>query len=180
MQRVLGVFLLVLAISSTAWAAGKLSGRRGPGFSLPDVNFKQNDLQDFAGSVVILNVMRTGCAHCTEFSKSLEAAQKKYGSRVKVLSIVNPPDTMASVKQYQAAQGLTTSFLFDCGQVAASYLKVTPQNPSFSVPHFFVIDPKGQIREDYGYDAMHKNIFEGDGIGKIIEKYLPAAAASTP
>ena len=38
--------------------------------------------------------------------------------------------------------------LFDCGQVTASYLKITPQNPKVSFPHLFVIDKEGIIRHD--------------------------------
>ena len=62
--------------------------------------------------------------------------------------------------------------MFDCGQVAASYLQVTPSNPSVDVPHFFVIDKDGMIREDYGYNQLQKDLFEGEGIYKILDKYV--------
>ena len=69
--------------------------------------------------------------------------------------------------------------LFDCGQATASYMKLGPSNPNFDVPHFFLIDQKGWIVEDYGYNELNKGIFEGEDLFRILEKYLgkPATAA---
>ncbi len=158
--------------ASSAFAANELSNRLAPGFALPDGQFKTHDLNDYRGKVVIVNIMRTTCPHCTAFSKVLDAAETKYAGQVKILAFVNPPDNQAAVKRYLIANSLSTTLLFDCGQAAASYLKVTPQNPSFEVPHFFVIDQKGMIREDYGYNMLSKGIFEGDSIYKILDKYV--------
>jgi len=167
--------MLVTGLAGSAWAAGELSNRRAPGFSLPDSSLKQHDLQDYGGKVVILNVMRTTCTHCGPFSKVLAQVEQKYGDKVQVLSIVNPPDNQKTVQQYKAKNQISSPMLFDCGQVTASYLKITPQNPTIQVPHFFVIDGEGMIREDYGYSDVHSEIFEGEGIFKILEKYLPRA-----
>ena len=62
--------------------------------------------------------------------------------------------------------------LFDCRQVAMSYMKLTPQKPTFDVPHVFVIDKKGWIRQDYGYDLLNRGIFEGEGLFSVIETYI--------
>jgi peroxiredoxin len=159
--------------AGSAWAAGELSNRRAPGFSLPDSNLKQYDLQDYRGKVVVLNFMRTACPHCATFSKVLGQVEQKYGEAVQVISIVNPPDNQKTVQQYQTANELSTLMLFDCGQVTASYLKITPQNPTIHVPHFFVIDVNGMIREDHGYDESDRDVFEGAGIFKIIDEYVP-------
>ena len=164
--------VLLLALSSAAFAAGELSNRRAPGFSLPDVNLKQHDLADYRGKVVVLDVMKTGCPHCTTFAKKLNAVEKKYAGQVKVLAVVHPPDNQATVKKYLYDNGLSLSILFDCGQVAASYLKLGPRNPSFDVPHFFVIDRTGRIVEDYGYSLLSRGIFEGDGIYGILNRYV--------
>ena len=160
----------------SAYPAGQLSNRRAPGFALPDSQFKIHDLGDYQGKVVVVNIMRTTCPHCATFSKVLDAAEKKYAGQVKVLSLVNPPDNQGMVAQYKTQTGISTTMLFDCGQAAASYLKVTPQNPSFEVPHFFVIDQKGMIREDYGYNLLSKNIFEGNAIYGILDKYVSKSA----
>ena len=167
------VFAIAAALlAAPCFAANELSNRRAPGFSLPDIQFRLHDLNDYAGKVVIVNIMRTTCPHCTEFSKVLNAAEKKYAGQVKVLHFVNPPDNQAAVRRYTMTHGVSSTILFDCGQAAASYLMVTPQNPSFEVPHFFVIDQKGMIREDYGYNTLSKGAFEGDGVYKILDKYV--------
>lgn len=169
MKRLLGALFLTAIV---AFGAGELSGRRAPGFSLPDVNFKQHDLYDFRGKVVVLNIMKTTCPHCRVLSKVLNEAEEHYGGAVKVLSIVHPPDGLDKVQAYLKDNNLATTILFDSGQVAASYLKLTPQNPRFETPHLFIIDQEGQIREDYGYEPLARNVFEGDGIYGILNRYV--------
>jgi peroxiredoxin len=167
-------FALLLAAASVC-AAGDLSGRRAPGFSLPDLKFNQHDLLDYRGKVLLIDIMQTNCPHCAEFSGILEQAQAKYGNRIAVLSIVNPPDNQSTVARFASAHKITTPILFDCGQVAASYLKVTPQKPSFSVPHLFIVDPQGMIREDYGYSVLTKEIFEGRQLFTVLDRMLGGA-----
>ncbi len=180
-----GRFLLTVAMlagfSAGAFGAGSLSNRRAPGFTLPDLQFKYHDLADYRGRVVVLNIMNVGCSHCTAFSKVLSAAEKKYGPRLKVLSIVNPPDNQTAVRGYMIKNRISTTILFDCGQAAASYLKVDAGNPTFDVPHFFVIDRDGVIREDYGYNPLQRSVFEEEGLYRILDKYVaepPAAKAA--
>jgi hypothetical protein len=38
----------------------------------------------------------------------------------------------------------------------------------------FIIDAGGTIREDYGYSALTKSIFEGQGLDVEIDKLLAA------
>ena len=177
MHRVILTFAL-FSLTAASLSGASLSNRRAPGFALPDVDLKYHDLADYRGKVVLLSVMKTQCPHCTTFSKALNEAQAKYGTRVKVLSIVNHQDTQGMVKDYIRNNGLKTTILFDCGQMTASYLKLSPSNPSFQTPHLFVIDQKGWIQEDHGYNMLNKGLFEGTGINKVIEKYLgPTAPA---
>ena len=166
------LFLSILLLAVTGWSAGSLSNRRAPGFSLPDLSLQQHDLYKYRGKVVILNVMKTDCPHCVSFSKNLARVEDKYEHRIKVIDIVIPPDNQSTVQKYLISNGFSQLVLFDCGQVAASYLKITPRNPKFDTPHFFVIDQQGWIQEDYGYNALNNSIFQGQGLDKIIDKYL--------
>lgn len=175
MQRLIAVLAAYFAM---ALGAGELSDRRAPGFSLPDVDYTQHDLYDYRGKVVVLNIMKTTCPHCRPFSKILDAAEQRYGGSVKVLCIVHPPDSQSKVRAYLRENELSTTILFDSGQVAASYLKLTPENPSFTTPHFFVIDQHGQIREDYRYEPLARSIFEGDGIYSILDRYVTPQAVA--
>jgi len=164
--------------ASLAFGAGELSNRRAPGFSLPDADLQQHDLADYQGRVVVVDFMQTNCPHCRAFSKILSNVEQRYGKKVKVLSIVTQGDSQAAVKKYIADNGLSTTFLFDCGQVTASYLKLTPQNPSFSTPRFFVVDQKGFIQDDYGYNALAKEVFEEDGIRSLLDRYVSKGPAA--
>ena len=167
--------LLLTALSLQG--AGELSNRRAPGFSLPDMNLRQHDLTDYRGKIVLIDIMQTKCPHCRVFSKILEEAKSRYGDRIAILSVVNPPDNQGTVAGYIQDTKATTPVLFDCGQMAASYLKATPANPAVSVPHLFIIDGDGMIRNDYGYGAATKEIFEGRGLFVELEKMLAANPA---
>jgi thiol-disulfide isomerase/thioredoxin len=128
--------------------AQTLFGRRAPGFSLPDLTLKQHDLQDYRGKIVIIDFMKTDCPHCQALTKILEQVKAKYGDKIQVLSVVNPPDNQQTVTRYIAAYKATNPFLFDCGQMTASFLQITPKNPSVSLPHIVVVDKNGMIRRD--------------------------------
>ena len=161
-------------------ASGDLSGRRAPGFSLPDLHLKQHDLQDYRGKVVIIDIMQTTCPHCQQLAGVLEKVSAKYGEKVAVLTIALPPDNQSTVARFTAEYKVTAPILFDCGQVSASYLKATPQNPKANVPHVFLIDGHGTIRNDFGYEFDTRNMFEGDGLEVEVDRLLgsPAPAKS--
>jgi peroxiredoxin len=161
------LFLCLVACAVTLMA-GDLSGRRAPGFSLVDVNMTQHDLQDYRGKIVLVDFIQTTCPHCGEFSKTLQEVVARYGSKVAVLSIVNPPDTTATVKSFITQHKLSYPLLFDCGQVAASYVKAA----SFDVPHLFIIDAQGTIQNDYGHSPFTRGIFEGRDLFSELDRML--------
>jgi peroxiredoxin len=138
-------FLLGLSLCVTAQTP---FGRRAPGFSLPDMKMQQHDIQNYRGKVVLIDIMRTDCPHCQTLTAALEQVKAKYGDKVQILSVVNPPDNQPNVQKYIATYKVTTPILFDCGQMAASYLQVGPKNPTVSVPHVFIIDKAGIIRKE--------------------------------
>ena len=60
--------------------------------------------------------------------------------------------------------------VFDSGQMIASYLKVTPENPQVHFPHLFVIDGNGTIRNDF--DGTEDKALSVDGISAEIDKLM--------
>jgi peroxiredoxin len=166
------IFLAVVLCAAAVCAAD--SSRRAPGFSLPDAKTQQHDLADYRGKVVILEFMQTTCPHCAAFSSILNEAQQKYGDRVAVVSVVNPPDDQSKVNSFVAAHKLVYPILFDCGQVAYSYLR----SPSFDIPHVYLIDGNGGIRQDFGYSDSMKDLFEGKGLFPHIDAVLAGSAAA--
>ena len=172
MRRICVFATVFLLTASLIWAAGGLSNRRAPGFSLMDTKGQQVDLQDFRGKIVLVEIMQTKCPHCRAFSKILDQIKAKYGDRVAILSVVNPPDTAQTVSQYLAEVKPATPLLFDCGQMAISYFKASPQNPSVDLPHLFIIDANGWIVNDYEYNDATKNIFEGQALSPKLDRML--------
>ncbi len=167
-------YFLALCAASLLVAAGPLSNRRAPGFSLMDSSGKQFDLQAYRGKIVLVDIMQTNCPHCRAFARILDRVTAKYGDRVMVLSVVNPPDSPAIVGLFLKEMKPAFPVLFDCGQMAISYLKVTPQNPSVDVPHLFIIDGNGWIVNDYGYAEATKSIFEGQALFTELDRLLAA------
>ena len=144
---------LVFAMCMTAVAAmgaDALSGRRAPGFSLPDAFVNQHDLADYRGKWVLLEYMQTTCAGCKALTKLLETKKAQFKGKFEVVSVViSPPDTQPSVKAYMTANNVTSPILFDQGQMAFSYFRAKPAAPNFTTPHLFAIDPNGNIVHDW-------------------------------
>jgi peroxiredoxin len=164
-------FLCLLLLSAASvFGAGELSGRRAPGFSLPESPGKQHDPQDYRGKILIVDFMQVTCEHCVTFSAILEQAKAKYGDKIVVLSIVNPPSDAKGVADFIAQHKIKTPILFDCGQVAYSYLK--PSSPTITIPHVFLIDGEGMIRNDFAFGNDTLEVFQGKGLFAEIDKLL--------
>ena len=87
-----------------------------------------------------------------------------------MLSIVNPPSDQKGVTDYISKNKITSPILFDCGQVAFSYLK--PSSPQITIPHVFLIDEAGVIKNDFSFGPANAAIFEGKGLFTEIDKML--------
>jgi peroxiredoxin len=168
------VACLLAACGILLGASGELSNRRAPGFALPDPSYEHYyDLQDFAGKVVVIDIMSTRCPHCLLLSSTLEQVKARYGDKVTILEVVLPPDNQATVSKFIQTNNVTVPVLCDMGQMTASYFKATPSNMSqISVPHLFLIDQKGIIRNDFAYEESTRPIFEGVGLFAEIDRLL--------
>mgnify|MGYP000318421837 CR=1 FL=1 len=165
----MGKAVLIAALLISACAATGQVPRRAPGFSLPDSAMRQHDLQDYRGKVVLIEIMKTNCPGCRAFTTVLEQVKAKYAGRVVVLSIVHPPDDLNAVKAYIQQNNVTSPILFDCGQMAASYVR----RATIDVPHLFVVDGNGMIQGDYGHET-DKEIFQGKALYALIDRLLKA------
>jgi peroxiredoxin len=164
--------LLALLLSFTAMNAGDLSNRRAPSFSLMDQNQKERDIQDYRGKVLLIEWMQTSCPHCGTFTSILEEAKAKYPGKVEVLSIVLPPDSIENVRKFAKEHKSTMPFLFDSGQMTASYLKITPQNPNVVFPQVFLIDQNGMIKQNFKYSNETESIFSGKALFLELDKLV--------
>src|SRR5260370_30874524 len=169
------VSIFVLLVTSVLLGSGELSNRRAPGFALPDPEYKHYyDLQDYRGKVVLIDIMSTRCPHCLLLSTTLEEVKARYGNKVAILSVVLPPDNQDTVEKYKETNKVTVPIVCDMGQMTASYFNATPATMHhIDVPHLFVIDQQGTIRNDFSYDEKTaKPIFESPGLFAEIDKLL--------
>jgi peroxiredoxin len=166
--------LILLVVSGACLlASGEQAGRRAPGFALPDPEYKHfYDLQDYRGKVVLIDIMSTTCPHCMLLSTTLENVKQKYGDRVAILSVVLPPDNQQTIAKYIATNKITIPIVCDMGQMTISYLNAKPDQGHVDVPHLFVIDQQGIIRNDFSYAEKDRSIFEGPGLFAEIDKLL--------
>jgi thiol-disulfide isomerase/thioredoxin len=165
-------FVLVVTVSILS-ASGELSNRRAPGFALPDPEYKRfYDLQDYRGKVLVIEIMSTTCPHCQLLSTTLEKVSQKYGDKVAILSVVLPPDNQDTVAKYKNVNHVTVPIVCDQGQTTVAYMNARPGASHIDVPHLFLIDKQGMIRNDYGYSEKDKAVFEGPGLFPEIDKLL--------
>ena len=168
-------FLIATLAALISGAAPAQTVRRAPGFSLPDLSMAEHDLAEYRGKIVVLDIMQTSCPHCIPFAKVLEALKASYGGKVEVLAIVNPPDDHNKVAAFVAQSKITYPMLFDCGQVAYSYiLPDAMQGGKITTPHVYLIDASGTIRGDWVYGPATAEIFQGKGLNTAINKLLGA------
>jgi peroxiredoxin len=171
MKKLVATLLCGVAL----FAAGPL--RRAPGFCLIDTNGQWHDLADYRGKVVLVEFMQTTCPHCANFSTVLNGLKQKYGDKLAVLAIANPPvDNPQTMAQFVSGHKLTYPLLLDQGQVAYSYVRA----PSLDLPTVYLVDADGMIRNSWVNGVLTKDIFEGNGLSREIDKLLVGAPATAP
>jgi len=159
--------ILTTLLCATAFVAAA-ADRRAPGFSLVDSKGVEHDLADYRGKLVLLAFIQTTCPHCATFAEILQQAQQRYGDKIAVLAVVTPPDDPGKVNAFLAGHKITYPILFDSAKMSYSY--VLTQNLNF--PQLFIIDAGGAIRAAHEYSPLTREIFEGNGLGLAISRFL--------
>jgi peroxiredoxin len=104
---------------------------------------------------------------------TLEQVKARYGDKVAILEVVLPPDDQTSISKFIQTSNITVPVVCDMGQMTAPYFKATPSSMQhIDVPHLFLIDQRGMIRNDFAYDESTKNVFEGAGLFAEIDRLL--------
>lgn len=167
--------LAVLICASALFAQGP---RRAPSFCLPDMALQFRDLLDYRGKFVVLEFMMTSCPHCAPFGDVLKDVQNRYAGRVQVLAIANTQtDTPKTAAAYMQSHGINYPMMWDMGQVGFSYIQKQQIN---DLPHIYLINPSGYIVGDFGYSLTTREIFEGRGLYKELDRALAAAGGFSP
>jgi peroxiredoxin len=162
MTRKTHFVLLILLLTSglvTLATAGLPAGTTAPDFTLPTTTAEKISLSQFKGQVVILAFWKSDWRQCHAEIPHLNEISKQYpDSLVKILSLnaINPAPLAANDgKRYEISYPIL--LCRDTG-VIRDY-QIT------KLPHLFIIDQKGVIRES-------KLFLEADKIKKILDGLL--------
>jgi peroxiredoxin len=163
----------LLLFSSLLFASGELSNRPAPDFHLPDSKGRTVSLADFKGKPVLIEFLSTGCPHCQKFAPVLEAVHSKLKGRVAVVSIAAYPDNGTTVGEFVQTFKVSYPILYDPENTAAmAYLKPEPPKYSFSIPHLFVVDASGYIRDDFIQNTENAELFTPGGLSRLLAAYV--------
>ena len=105
----------------------------------------------------------------------LNGLKQKYGDKLAIFAIANPPvDNPQTMAQFASGHKLSYPLLLDQGQVAYSYVRA----PSLDLPTVYLVDANGMIRNFWVNGVLTKDIFEGSGLSREIDKVLVGADGS--
>jgi peroxiredoxin len=173
MARLLHPLAGALAFASLLVASGELSNRPAPDFRLADSKGRFVALSDFKGKPLLVEFLSTTCPHCQKFAPILDAVRAKFKGRVGVVAIATYPDNASTINQFVQNYKVSYPILVDPGNTAAiGYLKPAPPNYGFSIPHLFVVDQSGYIRDDFTQTVSNPELFTVEGLSNLIGGYL--------
>ena len=138
-------FLILLSIGIQDW---KILAKTEPApyFILPRLNGQVVRSSTLKGKVVLMVFFQTWCPDCQRISPQLETLYQKYKAQnFLVLGISHDPNKQEHLKPYIKKHGLSYPILLGDHSIAVNYLKVSPQNPRFSIPYLILIDRNGDI-----------------------------------
>jgi peroxiredoxin len=166
-------FLPLLLCGALTLAGQSLAGRRAPSFSLPDSNQVQHDILDYRGKWLVLTFTTSiNCAHCAPLVKALEPLQ----SKAAVLNVmISPPETAVTATRFTTENKITSPIVFDQSQVAIGYFKATPTNSRIDTPHVFIINPAGNIVEDWPDAKVAAILAAKGGVAGALQTVMAAS-----
>jgi peroxiredoxin len=133
-------------------------GEPAADFELEDLNGKMTKLSDYKGQVVVLNYFATWCIPCASEAPELEAFEKEYGDKYKLL-IIDRGETRDRVKKFVEKHKTTSTYLFDYND------KVSKKYGVIAQPETFVIDKDGIIQEHVKGEVTKEDLLS------LVERY---------
>ncbi len=173
----------MLALAGGAWA------RNAPDFTLSDSDGRAVTLSSYRGKYVLLELMMTTCPHCQAAGKVLEKMQREYPEQLQVLAISTGPQGVVGVSDYRRDFGVTYPVLQGNMNTASGmkvlmdWLGISPMNPNFHVPVFFLISPSGEILQERNPEHESDKDFyvnADKNLETMIREAIPKKAAKHP
>lgn len=145
---VVGV-LVIAAVALVRWNGNEIFlvglGSKAPNFHAKTVDGARHEenLSQYKGSVVLLNVWATWCPPCVVEMPAIQRLYQDLGPQgLKVIAVsIDTEATDSAVRAFATKRGLTFDVLRDSAQ------KITQQYQTTGVPETFVIGRDGVIRK---------------------------------
>jgi peroxiredoxin len=155
--------------------------RQAADFTLNDWQGKKVSMDTFHGKIVLLEFFQTGCPPCRVEAPLLEHLYSEYQEKgVVVVGISHDQGGAEALKKFAGEFGVTYPLLIGDLEVAVRYIGITPQNPGFDIPHYFVIDRQGAIVHEVlpgGEKTPQETVTE---LEQDIKDLLARSPASSP
>jgi thiol-disulfide isomerase/thioredoxin len=123
-----------------------------PELTLESLSGETASLNDYPGSVVLVNLWATWCPPCREEMPSLEAFYEDHKADGFVLIAINQEETREVVEPFVKEFGLTFPVWLDLNYLAEQKFKTE------SLPSSFVIDRAGRVRLMWFGGISKKNL----------------------
>ena len=142
----LAIALCAAGISSAEPLQKKVAQESAPYFILPTWDGQVIKSTSLKGKVVLMAFFQTWCPDCQRTNPLLEKLYRKYKDRgFVVLGISHDRGKAKDVEPYIKKYGLTYPIVLGDISIAVNYLRVSPQQPNFSIPYLVLVDRKGNI-----------------------------------
>jgi thiol-disulfide isomerase/thioredoxin len=123
-----------------------------PQLTLTDLSGKPVSLDDYLGSVVLVNLWATWCPPCKEEMPALQTFYENHKAEGFVLVAINQEEPLEVVEPFVKEFGLTFPVWLDLNYQAEQEFKTN------SLPSSFVIDRTGQVRLMWFGSISKKNL----------------------
>jgi thiol-disulfide isomerase/thioredoxin len=117
---------------------------------LTTLNHRQLKLSDYSGKIVVLNLFASWCAPCRMMLPDLVDLKQKYQTHpIEVLGVVSKKNDadIDEVRKFIRNQGINFPVIWETEDFTEELLKLS--NNKIVLPHTFVIDRSGTIRQDF-------------------------------
>jgi len=135
--------------------SGPGAGDKAPDVVLTDTQGILHNLSkdDYGHHYIFLEFFSTQCAHCQNVATPLTWLYANYSDQMVFYSIA--PQNNEETLQWQAEHGATWSHFSDPND--ATFTKFVPDVTKQGVPHMYLIDKNGYIRDDFSGDQNTGN-----------------------
>ena len=118
--------------------ATSTSTEKAPTFNLTDVDGKAVSLEQYKGSVVVLDMMATWCPTCNQEIPELKAFKSAHPEIVLISIDVDRTENNAKLKEHMQAKGANWIYCMDTDNILQKY-------KANEIPKIVVINPSGYV-----------------------------------